>query len=829
MTIPATDRVRVDGKFFRLGGKKFYVKGVTYGPFAANPAGEMFPAPDQARRDLVQLQQLGANVIRVYYVPPRWFLDLVHQHGLKVLVDIPWAKHLCFLDSAASQAEARRVVRDAVTACKDHPALFAFSVVNEISPEIVRWSGVARVQRFINELIDEARHLDPHCLFTFTSYPPTEFLQVDNADFVCFNVYLHQPKPFTGYLARLQTLADAKPLILGEFGMDSIREGESHKCEFLAWQIELAFRAGLAGTVVFSYTDDWWRGGMQITDWGFGLTTRERQPKDSFHVVQRQYQVAPHFSLPRVPKVSIVVATYNGGRTLHSCLESLGRLNYAAYEVILVDDGSTDRTPEIAKSFSCVQHVRQTNPGLAAARTAGSRAATGEIVAFTDDDCRADEDWLYYLVGDLLRSDFAGIGGHNFLPPEDSCVAAAVMASPGGPAHVLLTDTEAEHIPGCNMAYYKWALEQIGMFDPIFRKAGDDVDVCWRMQDGQFKIGFSPAAFVWHYRRSTVKTYLQQQIGYGEAEALLIAKHPEHYNAIGGALWHGRIYAPSFAGLLVRGPAIYHGVFGSAFFQRLYASSLVTPFTYCTTLGYHIFVNLPLIGLAFSFDLFLPLAAASLTLSLGSCAVAAFQAILPPAKCRLWSRPLIALLFFLQPIVRDWARFKSRAATKSKVRVEIIPPPPFPEVPETFTFWSDGSTDRLQFLHAVVARLDSANWLVRLDTGWTAYDFELVPSSWVRLLFGTATEELELGKKHFRCRITSRWSLLARILSGLLAIGVALLIFLFARNVPWIWFSLLALPLAAWFFESESAFHKFLFARLLDDTASAHKMVRLNL
>ena len=143
-----------------------------------------------------------------------------------------------------------------------------------------------------------------------------------------------------------------------------------------------------------------------------------------------------------------MVASYNGARTLQSCLESLQRLNYPDYEVILVDDGSTDRTPEIAKLFPQVRHLRQTNQGLSAARNAGIRAAGGEIVAFTDDDCRADEDWLYYLVGDLLRGEFVGIGGPNFLPPEDSCVAAAVVVSPGGPAHVMLTDREAEHIPG---------------------------------------------------------------------------------------------------------------------------------------------------------------------------------------------------------------------------------------------------------------------------------------------------------------------------------------------------------------------------------------------
>src|SRR5436190_23801707 len=170
---------------------------------------------------------------------------------------------------------------------------------------------------------------------------------------------------------RPQTLTGAKPLVLGEFGMDSIREGEPHKCEFLNWQIELACRAGLAGTIVFSFTDDWFRGGMQIENWGFGLTQLERRPKDSFRAVQTQYQVAPFFPLPKSPRVSVIVASYNGQRTLQNCLESLTHLNYPDYEILLIDDGSTDRTPEIAKTFPSVRYIRQTNQGLSAARNAG--------------------------------------------------------------------------------------------------------------------------------------------------------------------------------------------------------------------------------------------------------------------------------------------------------------------------------------------------------------------------------------------------------------------------------------------------------------------------
>ncbi|MGZ4988214.1 MAG: glycosyltransferase, partial [Limisphaerales bacterium] len=229
---------------------------------------------------------------------------------------------------------------------------------------------------------------------------------------------------------------------------------------------------------------------------GFGLTTRERQPKDSFAVVQKKFETAPFFPLPRTPKVSIVVACFNGGRTLQACLDSLLLLNYPDYEVILIDDGSTDITPQVASLYKKVRYCRLSHHGLSVARNAGIELAEGEVVAFTDADCRADEDWLYYLVSDLLKGSFVAVGGHNFLPPDDSPLAADVMVAPGGPAHVMLTDRVAEHIPGCNMAFYKWSLEEIAGFDPIFEKAGDDVDVCWRLQQRGYKIGFSPGGFV---------------------------------------------------------------------------------------------------------------------------------------------------------------------------------------------------------------------------------------------------------------------------------------------------------------------------------------------
>ena len=190
------DRVRVDGKFFRLDEAKFYAKGVTYGPFAPGEDKSHFPPRAQLERDFLQIRQLGANTLRVYTVPPRGLLDLAHKHGLKLLVDVPWWKNGCFLDSAETRATARKAVHDAVAACAHHPAIFAFSVVNEIPPDLVRWSGAEGVADFIDELVAVAKEVDAECLCTFANFPPTEFLQPRNLDFFTFNVYLHHPKPF---------------------------------------------------------------------------------------------------------------------------------------------------------------------------------------------------------------------------------------------------------------------------------------------------------------------------------------------------------------------------------------------------------------------------------------------------------------------------------------------------------------------------------------------------------------------------------------------------------------------------------------------------------
>ncbi len=829
----ADERVMTDGKFFRVGAKKFHPKGVTYGPFAPDATGCTFLDPEKTARDFQLLRQLNANCLRVYHVPPRWFLDLAQQHGLKILIECNWSKHTCFLDDKAAVALAKRSVQNVAETVKGHPAVFALTLVNEIPPDIARWSGAQPIARFIDELAALVKRVDPHRLVTFANFPTTEFLQPNGIDFVSFNVYLHEPRPFANYLERLQSIAGEKPLVLTEFGIDSMREGEERKAEILSGHIELAFRAGLAGAFIFAFTDEWYTGGHPIENWFFGLTDRARNPKPAFHAVAEKFGRAPYFPLPGNPKVSVVVASYNGGRTLPACLDSLRHVNYPDYEVILVDDGSTDDTARIAAHYPEIRRIHQPNLGLSAARNTGIQAATGEIVAFTDSDCRVDEDWLYYLVSDLLKTDACGIGGHNFPPPDDNAIAACVAVAPGGPAHVMLDDRYAEHIPGCNMAFWKWALTEIEGFDPIYRAAGDDVDVCWRLLQRGYKISFSHAGFVWHYRRNTVEAYLNQQAGYGVAEALLRHKHPEYFNSLGGMRWRGRIYSPSRLSDLFGRFVIYHGAFGGALFQTLYTPAPAGLVTVLTSLEWHIVVTLGTFMLTALWFALWPLPVLAILASWAVAATAAARVELPPRQERFWSRPLVALLYLLQPVVRGWPRYAQRLVGTSTPRGaraavrKIAAQYRGLGSQVAVNYWTEEGVERFTFLERLLNLLDRDHWRVRPDSGWDEFDLTIYGDRFSKVIVNTVAENHGGPKRLVRGRLSVHWTLVARMTFTAVIGALVLAQGVLGRSV-WVgWGAVVIIPLLLGYLHLRSRRSIRLAAALLDLTAQELKLVKL--
>ena len=183
--------------------------------------------------------------------------------------------------------------------------------------------------------------------------------------------------------------------------------------------------------------------------------------------------------MKRSPGLSLVMPAYNEeanvGAAARACAAA-GEKFAEDYEVIVVDDGSRDRTSE------CVQAEARTNPrvrlirlpqnrGFGGALKTGLKGADKPHVFYTDSDCEADEDWLYYSALALVRSPHVGMGGPNLIPDEGSWIADCVGLSPGGPTHVMIDDRTAEHVPGCNMAYYTRVAKEINGFDSQFRAA----------------------------------------------------------------------------------------------------------------------------------------------------------------------------------------------------------------------------------------------------------------------------------------------------------------------------------------------------------------------
>lgn len=564
------------GKFLRAGERKFWIKGVTYGTFRGEDEAGGYPPPDVVGADFDSMRAAGINTVRTYTVPPRWLLDLAQSNELRLMIGLPWEQHIAFLDEAGRAESIVERVRAGVRSCAGHPAVFCYAVGNEIPASIVRWHGRRRTEAFIRRLYDTVKAEDPGGLVTYVNYPTTEYLQLPFLDIVCFNVYLENEEKLAAYLARLQNIAGERPLVLAELGLDSRRNGLAAQASSLEWQLRTVFSAGCAGAFVFGWTDEWFRGGHDIEDWDFGLTTRDRRAKPALLAVKSAYAAVPFDPSIQWPRVSVVVCSYNGARTIRDTLEGLKALDYDDYEVIVVDDGSTDATAAVAREYG-VRVISTENCGLSSARNTGWQAATGEIVAYIDDDAYPDTHWLKYLAYTFLTTSHAAVGGPNIAPPGDGMVADCVANAPGGPVHVLLSDTIAEHIPGCNMAFRRCALAEIGGFDPRFRAAGDDVDICWRLMDTGATIGFHAGAMDWHHRRNCMKLYWRQQIGYGKAEALLEEKWPENYNAIGHFTWGGRLYGRGFTmPIPLQASRIYGGVWGTAAYQSLYRPGSAT-------------------------------------------------------------------------------------------------------------------------------------------------------------------------------------------------------------------------------------------------------------
>jgi GT2 family glycosyltransferase len=550
------------------------------------------------------------------------------------------------------------------------------------------------------------------------------------------------------------------------------------QAETLRWQVRRSFATGAAGIFLFSWTDEWHRGGREVDNWSFGLVDRERRPKPSLAAIADAFSGAPFPRDPGHPwpKISVVVCTHNGEATLPACLEGLAQLDYPAFEVIVVDDGSTDGTAEVAERHDA-RLVKTSHEGLGAARNAGLAAATGAIVAYIDDDACPDSDWLRYLATAFMESSHAGIGGPNIPPGDRGLVASCVASAPGGPVHVLLTDREAEHIPGCNMAFRRELLQEVGGFDPQFRSAGDDVDTCWRLQDAGHTVGFSAGAVVYHRPRESIRAYLRQQYGYGKAEALLERKWPSRHDQSGYPSWSGRVYGRGLrAGLRRR--RVNYGRWGTGLFQTVYqpppdlvgflpllpeaylALAVLALLGSLATLWAPLLFALPLLGIVAS-----GLVVSALT---GSGATHAAEGGRSRGE-RVARRALTSALFLAQPLARLAGRLRRRRAPWRRRASTLAG---LPRV-RNFAIWSERWSPAEARVHELERGLLREGGVVRRGSPFDRWDLEVGVGMLATTRLRTAIEEHGSGRQMMRIRAWPRMWLAGLAAATLLAVVAA--------------------------------------------------------
>jgi cellulose synthase/poly-beta-1,6-N-acetylglucosamine synthase-like glycosyltransferase len=754
-------RVGVDGKQFVNDGARFRFRGVTYGTFATREDGEPYPSRSQVKKDFEAIREAGFTVVRTYTDPPDDVLDLAADSGLWLLSDVfyPDWRYMVGLSRRALRRvtrEAETRVRRAVRRFSGDEHVLGVSLANEIPADVIRWVGSDVVARTLEGLVEVVREEDPEVLTTYGNFPTSEYLSVEAVDFVMFNVFLEDRNDFRKYLSRLHTIAGERPLVLGEIGLHSgnTPEGEQAQASALDWQIETAIERGVAGVCVFSWTDEWTVAGQPVDGWHFGLTRADRTERPALNVV-KDWNLRDVTNLGvDWPSLSIVICAYNAAATLDECLTASCALDYPELEILVVDDGSTDETPDIVRRHPRVRLLSIPHGGLAVARNTGFRAASGELIAYLDSDAYPSAEWPYYLVLGLDGRMVAGVGGPNVSPPADPPIAQVVARAPGGPIHVLLSDDRAEHLPGCNFAFWKKALVDVGGFDSTFTVAGDDVDVCWRLIDRGWELAYHPGALVWHHRRSRFRDYLGQQRSYGRSEALVQVRHPTRFTLVGTARWLGRMYNSLFT--RVTRQRIYRGSYGAAAFQSIYrfgGHALDLAHQVGVPTAFLLLFTAPL-SLLWPPALFVALAAVGALLGLG---VIDFAQAVPPRRwprSKLWFRTAVAALHLLQPLVRTEARFRHLPIARRG-----FPPDPFlsrlPTTLEGGILLLEHSEPRAKLADALVAAFQRSGLRTVPASAWEDYDALIVGSTLIK--GELITTSYPKGFVQLRVRRRMRW------------------------------------------------------------------------
>lgn len=223
-----------------------------------------------------------------------------------------------------------------------------------------------------------------------------------------------------------------------------------------------------------------------------------------------------------VPSFSVIIPTYNRPQALVHCLESFLKLDYPAgqWDLIVVNDGGTDSFTAVSdelKEALPVRLITKAHGGPAAARNAGAKMATGDFLAFTDDDCQVTQEWLTVFADGFADGRCQALGGHSLTPFTQNPAERAwqhltdflnlYMQDESGNALLLISN---------NVAYQREIFNELGGFNETFPlAAAEDMELSCRLLANGYQQRILAEARVWHYHHLTAVGHLKQQFRYG--------------------------------------------------------------------------------------------------------------------------------------------------------------------------------------------------------------------------------------------------------------------------------------------------------------------------
>ncbi len=244
--------------------------------------------------------------------------------------------------------------------------------------------------------------------------------------------------------------------------------------------------------------------------------------------------------------LSIVIAVHNAEETLVELLESLkNQVDCHEYEVILIDDCSDDRSRDIIGGYDFLFLRQSENKGPAICRNIGANIAKGDVIVFTDSDCRVADDWLEKIEKRFDSNQIDAVMGKLILDPSTyfgDCISALGFPAGGsiGFDKIWRVDEKGctDSLSTCNCAIRKNVFEEIGGFDETFPyPGGEDTLLAVSLCKKGYRIYYCPEIIVYHAARSKLKDFVRWQYRRGVSSSIFSKKITEKRSFIKLRLW----------------------------------------------------------------------------------------------------------------------------------------------------------------------------------------------------------------------------------------------------------------------------------------------------